>query len=162
MIYLKHWLKVRNMKHWLKHHPKTIIFSCFLVWLGVIEFQNFTGYCREKGRYLTEDELMEPHRTLNPHSEWSEKYCCKIGEPGLRSDGDIFLSKLLGQFLYELEIYYKRSKPLENDKASPYYQSFLIIDQCARPIDSYGISANKRDLDFFVQGVKKIYISKVE
>lgn len=121
----------------IKKHPIKVFFGLLLVWFIVIEFQNFTGYCREEGRYLSEEELLkrgagEIYRQ-NPD-------CCEIlANPALSTKMNNFLNKLFGRYLYGLTMYYEKSGGKE-----PYYESYNYMTACGKVHNDFGGSISEQ------------------
>jgi hypothetical protein len=136
--------------------PKRLLFIAILALAAIvmaIEFLNFTGFCYSKGRFLTEEELVDRaiqfamHRqdrnTMDRNivygslEEFRERNpgCCTLSKWASASTYPI-LDRLLGYYVCDAEIYYVANTAPNGN----FYDLILSVDACGKIVDIRGMA----------------------
>lgn len=131
-----------------------ILLTAIFLALGFvfIKYSNFSGECKEEGRILTKEEIIK-RAAGEIYKE--NPYCCAVSSGGwLATDSDNFFSRLFGYYNYQIHMFYKREPPLTHSHNDPYYERYLITDECGHSLESHGIVASEKSYRAFIDSRK--------
>lgn len=143
------------MRKLLKLIKVLSIIIVIFIGFSAIAFSNFTGYCEEEGKVLTAEELITKDKKRQKIYE-DNPYCCSVERRGwMESDLDMIFNRLLGYYRNVITVFYKRDNSLVSDKASPYYKSHQIVNECGKITRSYGITISEESYQDIMNSRKK-------
>ncbi|MCH2548385.1 MAG: hypothetical protein MK052_12375 [Alphaproteobacteria bacterium] len=134
--------------------PKFLVTTTILLVIAVslilLNISNFSGYCDEIGRPLTEEELIR--RVAGPIYE-ENPYCCELYNlPDFDGNFDNYLSRFFGHYSNRIDMYYKQN---EAEEGAPYYHKMVFINACGKPIDTFGIGKSEKLAKTIMKSIKR-------
>ncbi len=126
------------------------ILGLVFIWVIILEFQNFTGFCRAEWKYLTDEELIQ--RAAGKIYE-DNPYCCEVSDSYIFSDAiNDFINRIFGRYHYGLEMYKKEKSVVYGNT---YRQKYKAVNQCGKVIDTTGMERDAEAYNEFVNKIKQ-------
>lgn len=127
---------------------KRVLFAmlavALLALIGVRTYQTANGYCRNEGRYLTDNEYLNIAISLSQSKmdfgnatlpqEYLRQYpgCCEVFRPVGAALSNLFFYPI------EIELNYRQRRP--TNPGYPYYTQYVVLDVCGEYRRIYGES----------------------